>query len=145
MSWYGDGVRRWWQARRHRGDSVACPLCEHGFDAWGGGGRCWRCAALPHHRAAWEALAAHPELLGRAERVVHLSPPYGLRNRIARESGFEYVTADPDPHRANVVPGLLEADSFDGAILTEEADRAEAERLVRPGGWLVTPAEVARR
>lgn len=145
MSWYGDGLRRWWDARRHRGDAVACPLCEHGFDAWAPGDRCWRCGALPHHRATWTTLAAHPELLGRVERVVHLSPQYGLRNRIARESGFEYVTADPDPHRANIVPALLETESFDGAVTTEAGDRPEAERLLRPGGWLVSPGEVTRR
>jgi hypothetical protein len=141
--WATDGLARWWRARRHRGHAVACPLCDHAFDAWDADGRCWRCGGLPRHRAAWAALAARPELLGAAERVVHLSPQYGLRNRIARESGFEYVTADADADRANIVPALLPAASFDGAVLTEERDRAEAERLVRPGGWVATDAGVA--
>lgn len=143
MSWASDGVARWWCARRHAGDAVACPLCERSFRAWDAGERCWRCRSEPRHRAAWQALAARPELLRDAERVVLLSPQYGLRNRIARESGFEFVTADRDPERANVVPALLDSRSFDGAVATEAADAGEAERVVRSGGWIASGAGVA--
>jgi hypothetical protein len=153
--WGRDVALRRWRAHCHRGEAVACPLCGWRFDAWGPGEACWWCEAGPPQRAVWEALSARPELLAPGSSVLHFEPGWSLQGRVAARSGFDYVTAGPDPEVANLaidVAGLALADaSYDGVIAPHavhrrpDRDRALAElrRVLRPGGWLLLTAQAA--
>jgi SAM-dependent methyltransferase len=145
------GLRRW-RAHAHRGDAVRCPLCGRGFDRWAPGERCWWCDSGPRERAVGAVLEARPELLAYDSDVLHFSPGWGLQAWVASHSGFEYMTAGPDPEIDNVEldPAAIDLPdgSYDGIIAPHDVDAgsrgpralAELRRVLRPGGWLLLVA-----
>jgi len=80
---------------------VHCPVCDSRFDAfkddWNRvGALCWRCGSHERHRAQWLLLQRRPELLRETRSLLHFSPEWCLRRRLAATPGLRYVTTDLD-------------------------------------------------
>jgi SAM-dependent methyltransferase len=146
---------------RHRGDAVRCPVCGHGFDRfkddWNRpGALCWRCGAHERHRAQWLALESRPELLAGARSLLHFSPEWCLRRRLAALPGLRYVTTDADPEqdvdlRLDITAIELPDCAFDAVVcshvLEHVADDAaaigELRRITAPGGFVLVMVPLA--
>jgi SAM-dependent methyltransferase len=148
------GVRLRYRVLRHRGGSVVCPVCGHGFssfrDDWNRPNAiCWRCGSHERHRLLWLYLEHHPQLLAGARSLLHFAPEWCLEQRLRRLAGVRYVTADLDPAKGELqldITNLALADaSFDAILCSHvlehvEADRAamrELFRVLTPGGWAI--------
>jgi SAM-dependent methyltransferase len=122
MSRLADAVRLRAVSARHRGDAVTCPLCEHSFDAfkddWNRpGALCWRCGSHERHRAQWLLLERRPQLLAGVRSLLHFSPEWCLRRRLATIDGLRYVTTDLDPEQpADLRLDITAIDLPDGAF-----------------------------
>ncbi|MGH2898316.1 MAG: methyltransferase domain-containing protein [Solirubrobacteraceae bacterium] len=105
MSRIGAAVRVRAATARHRGSAVRCPVCEHTFDRFKNdwnrpAALCWRCGSHERHRAQWLLFERRPELLAGAGSLLHFSPEFCLRRRLAGLPGLRYVTTDLDPAQA---------------------------------------------
>jgi SAM-dependent methyltransferase len=157
------GVRLRYRMLRHRGDSVTCPVCGHGFsrfrDDWNRPNAvCWRCGSHERHRLLWLYLERHPQLLAEPGSMLHFAPEWCLEQRLRRVERLRYVTADLDPAKGELeldITALALPDLAFGAILCShvlehvEADRAamsELYRVLAPGGWLIVmvPVDLGR-
>jgi SAM-dependent methyltransferase len=150
-------------AARHRGGAVHCPLCDRGFDRfkddWNRpNALCWRCGAQERHRAQWLLFERRPELLGRARSLLHFSPEWCLRRRLAAVPGLRYVTTDldidpahPTDLRLDVTALDLPDAGFDAVICSHvlehvDDDRAamrELRRVTAPGGFTLVMVPLA--
>lgn len=106
---------------RHRGDAVACPVCEHRFDRFKDdrnrpNALCWRCGSQERHRAQWLLLERRPELLRDAATVLHFAPEWCLRRRLSAIGGLRYVTADLDGAGVDLQLDITALDLPDGAF-----------------------------
>jgi len=164
MSRVATAVRVRVATARHRGDAVRCPLCAHGFDRfkddWNRpNALCWRCGSHERHRAQWLLLERRPQLLGEARSLLHLSPEWCLRRKLAELPGLRYVTSDRDPAqdvdlRLDVTALDLPADAFDAVICSHVLEHVpddatamrELRRVTAPGGWclVMVPIDLAR-
>ena len=159
----GQGLARRLAYVRHRGDRVACPICESTFarfkDDWNRPDvLCWRCGSHERHRAQWLLLRGRPELLGGARRLLHFAPEHCLRGPLESIPGLEYVTGDLDPDGVDLeldVTGLaLEDGAFDALICShvlehvpeDAAAMRELRRVTAPGGWclVLVPLDIER-
>ena len=149
---------------RHRGDAVCCPLCGNGFDRfkddWNrAGALCWRCGSHERHRAQWLLLERRPQLLRDARSLLHFSPEWCLRRRLAWLPGLRYVTTDLDPGqdvdlRLDVTALDLPDGAFDAVICShvlehvpdDAAAMRELRRVTAPGGWclVMVPLDLSR-
>ena len=151
---------------RHRGTSVACPLCGGRFDrfkdAWNRpNALCWRCGSHERHRAQWLLFARRPELLREPRSLLHFAPEWTMRERLAplaAQRGIRYVTADLDPTGVDLRLDLTALDLPDGAfdavlcshvlehIPDDAAAMRELRRVTAPGGWclVMVPLDVTR-
>lgn len=146
------GVLRW-RVFSHRGDTVQCPVCGHGFDRFADdpGNRpealCWRCGSHERHRAQWLLLQSRPQLLNGAGSVLHFAPEWSLRRRLNAIAGLRYVTADlaqrdVDLH-LDVTALDLPDDAFGGVICSHVLEHVDEDgtamrelcRVTAPGGW----------
>ena len=161
MSRLRDAVRVRAATARHRGSTVHCPVCEHGFDRfkddWNRpNALCWRCGAQERHRAQWLLFERRPELLANARSLLHFSPEWCLRRRLAARTGLRYVTSDLDlaqdaDLRLDVTALELPDGAFDAIIcshvLEHVRDDARAMRELRrisaPGGWALVMVPLA--
>lgn len=96
-----DAVRVRADTARHRGSTVHCPVCDHGFDRFKDDWNrpdalCWRCGAQERHRAQWLLFERRPQLLAGARSLLHFSPEWCLRERLAAVRDLRYVTSDLD-------------------------------------------------
>ncbi len=146
---------------RHRGAAVHCPLCEHGFDrfkdAWNRpNALCWRCGAHERHRAQWLLFERRPELLRDAGSLLHFSPEWCLRRRLAAVPGLRYVTTDLDARQAaelrlDITALDLPDDGFDAVICShvlehvadDRAAMRELHRVTAPGGFALVMVPLA--
>lgn len=147
---------------RRRGSTVRCPLCEHGFDRfkdeWNRpNALCWRCGSHERHRAQWLLLDQHrPELLEDTRALLHFSPEWCLRDRLASLSHLRYVTTDLDPAqdvelRLDVTATGLPDGAFDAVICShvlehvpdDAAAMRELHRVTAPGGWCLVMVPLA--
>ena len=165
MSRLTEAVRVRVATARHRGATVECPLCEHGFDRfkdeWNRpNALCWRCGSHERHRAQWLLLdRLRPELLTDRRALLHFSPEWCLRRRFAALPLLRYVTSDLDPAqdadlRLDITRLDLPDSAFDAVIcshvLEHVADDASAMRELRritaPGGWclVMVPLDLHR-
>lgn len=146
---------------RHRGSTVQCPLCEYGFDRfkddWNRpNALCWRCGSQERHRAQWLLFERRPQLLADARSLLHFSPEWCLRERLAAVPGLRYVTSDLDvTQRADLRLDITALDLPDDAIdavicshvLEHVPDDAtamrELRRIVAPGGWCLVMVPLA--
>ena len=146
---------------RHRGDTVRCPVCEHGFDrfkaAWNRpAALCWRCGAHERHRAQWLLFERRPQLLAGARSMLHFSPEWCLRHRLAQRPGLRYVTSDLDATqsadlRLDVTALDLPAGAFDAVICShvlehvpdDDAAMRELRRVTAPGGFTLVMVPLA--
>ena len=147
---------------RHRGSAVHCPLCEHGFDRfkddWNRpNALCWRCGSHERHRAQWLLLRdLRPELLDGARSLLHFSPEWCLRERLAAWPRLRYVTTDLDATqradlRLDVTALALPDDAFDAVICShvlehvpdDGAAMRELRRVTAPGGWCLVMVPLA--
>ena len=164
MSRVGAAVRLRAATARHRGNAVRCPLCANGFDRfkddWNRrNALCWRCGSHERHRAQWLLLERRPELLRGARSLLHFSPEWCLRRRLAAVAGLRYVTTDLDPAqdvdlRLDVVALDLPDGAFDAVICShvlehvpdDAAAMRELLRITAPGGWclVMVPIDLAR-
>jgi SAM-dependent methyltransferase len=156
-----DAVRLRATVARHRGDAVHCPLCEHSYDAfkndWNrAGALCWRCGSHERHRAQWLLLERRPELLRAAGSLLHFSPEWCLRRRLAATLGLRYVTTDLDPEqevdlRLDVTAIELPDDAFDAVLCShvlehvhdDAAAMRELRRITAPGGFCLVMVPLA--
>jgi SAM-dependent methyltransferase len=150
---------------RHRGTAVHCPLCENGFDRFKDDWNrpdalCWRCGAHERHRAQWLLLdRLRPQLLADAGSLLHFSPEWCLRRRLAARPGLRYVTTDLDRSqdadlRLDVTALDLPDDAFDAVICShvlehvadDTAAMRELRRVTAPGGWclVMVPLDLTR-
>jgi SAM-dependent methyltransferase len=151
---------------RHRGTSVACPLCGGRFDrfkdAWNRpNALCWRCGSHERHRAQWLLFTRRPELLRAPRSLLHFAPEWTMRERLAplaAQRGVRYVTADLDPTGVDLRLDLTALDLPDGAfdavlcshvlehIPDDAAAMRELRRVTAPGGWclVMVPLDVTR-
>lgn len=161
MSRITDAVRVRAASARHRGDSVRCPLCELEFNAfkddWNrANALCWRCGSHERHRAQWLLLTRRPELLDGARSLLHFSPEWCLRRKLASRSDLRYVTTDLDPAqdvdlRLDITALELPDGSFDAVICSHvlehvdaDADAmAELRRITAPGGFVLVMVPLA--
>jgi SAM-dependent methyltransferase len=161
------GVKRRLDLARHRGARVECPVCGSRFDRFKDDWNrpdalCWRCGSHERHRAQWLLLTQRPPLLASASRLLHFAPEYCLRRRlveVAKQDGFEYVTADFDPEgvdlRLDITQLALADASFDAVMCShvlehvpdDAAAMRELRRVTRPGGWclVMVPLDVNRQ
>ena len=164
MSRLADAVRLRAVTARHRGDAVTCPLCEHGFDAfkddWNRpGALCWRCGSHERHRAQWLLLQRRPQLLREARSLLHFSPEWCLRRRLAAMPGLRYVTTDLDPEqdvdvRLDITAIDLPDGAFDAVLCSHVLEHvsddaramAELRRITAPGGFclVMVPLDLHR-
>jgi SAM-dependent methyltransferase len=147
----------------HRGDTVLCPVCGHGFDRfrsdWNrSGALCWRCGSHERHRALWLFLESRPELLLDASSLLHFAPEWCLERRLREVAGLRYTSADLAPNTAELQLDItdlrLPDGSFDAIICSHvlehvEDDRAamrELHRVLVPGGWAIVlvPLDLTR-
>jgi SAM-dependent methyltransferase len=148
---------------RHRGDAVACPICERSFDRFADDhdraqALCWRCGAHERHRAQWLLLRSRPELLGAAGSLLHFAPEWTLRRRLSRVDHLRYVTADlqqrdVDLHLDITALALPDA-SFDAVICSHVLEHipddgsamGELRRVTASGGWclVMVPLDLER-
>jgi SAM-dependent methyltransferase len=146
---------------RHRGSAVRCPLCENTFDRfkddWNRpNALCWRCGSHERHRAQWLLFERRPELLGDARSLLHFSPEWCLRERLARLPGLRYVTTDLDAAqdvdlRLDVTALELADDAFDAVVCShvlehvpdDAAAMRELRRVTAPGGFTLVMVPLA--
>lgn len=163
MSRVADAVRVRAITRRHRGDAVTCPICEHSFDAfkddWNRAqALCWRCGSHERHRTQWLLLQRRPELLRDARSLLHFAPEWCISRRLRALPDLRYVTADLDPTgvdlRLDVTALHLPDGAFDAVlcshVLEHVPDDAQAMRELRritaPGGFclVMVPLDLGR-
>jgi SAM-dependent methyltransferase len=146
---------------RHRGSAVRCPLCDNAFDRFKDDWNrpdalCWRCGSHERHRAQWLLLQRRPELLEHARSLLHFSPEWCLRRRLAGRPGLRYVTTDLDPSqdvdlRLDVTALELPDGAFDAVICShvlehvpdDAAAMAELRRITAPGGFALVMVPLA--
>jgi len=146
---------------RHRGDGVRCPVCDNGFarfkDDWNRpNALCWRCGAQERHRAQWLLFERRPQLLGEAGSLLHFSPEWCLRRRLAALPGLRYVTTDLDAQQAadlrlDVTALALPDGAFDAVICShvlehvsdDAAAMRELRRVTAPGGFTLVMVPLA--
>jgi SAM-dependent methyltransferase len=156
-----DAVRLRATVARHRGDAVHCPVCDSRFDAFKNdwnrvGALCWRCGSHERHRAQWLLLQRRPELLRDARSLLHFSPEWCLRRRLAAVDGLRYVTTDLDPEqevdlRLDVTALELPDDAFDAVLCShvlehvpdDAAAMRELRRVTAPGGFCLVMVPLA--
>ena len=161
MSRLLDAARVRAQTARHRGSAVRCPLCDHAFDrfkdAWNRpNALCWRCGAHERHRAQWLLLERRPELLEGARSLLHFSPEWCLRRRLAQRPGLRYVTTDLDAAqgadlRLDITALDLPDAAFDAVICShvlehvpdDAAAMRELRRVTAPAGWCLVMVPLA--
>lgn len=162
MSRVLDAVRVRAATARHRGSAVHCPLCDNGFDHFKAdwnrpNALCWRCGSHERHRAQWLLLQRRPELLAGARSLLHFSPEWCLRRKLAARPRLRYVTTDLDPARADVDLRLdvtaidLPDDAFDAVLCShvlehvpdDRAAMAELRRITAPGGFALVMVPLA--
>lgn len=149
---------------RHRGNVVRCPLCDNGFDRfkddWNRpNALCWRCGSHERHRAQWLLLERRPQLLGKARSLLHFSPEWCLRRKLAALPGLRYVTTDLDPAqdvdlRLDIVALDLPDGAFEAVICShvlehvpdDAAAMRELRRVTAAGGWclVMVPIDLTR-
>jgi len=145
---------------RHRGDTVSCPLCGHGFDRFKDdrnrpNALCWRCGSQERHRAQWLLFERRPQLLGRARSLLHFAPEWCLRQRFGVLPGLRYVTADLDADGVDLQLDVTKLDVADGAfdvvicshvlehVPDDAAAMAELRRITAPGGCCLVMVPIA--
>jgi SAM-dependent methyltransferase len=151
---YYDAVRPVHTAR-HRGVTVACPLCGEQFDEWmpsPGNGislMCWSCGSYPRHRALWRWLVTESRLIDHTPSLLHFAPERSLRRKFEALRVLRYETADIRRLRANLQIDIMDIALPDGSfdailcshVLEHVPDDAramrECHRVLRPGGWMV--------
>ncbi len=156
-----DAVRLRATVARHRGDAVHCPVCDSRFDGfkddWNRvGALCWRCGSHERHRAQWLLLQSRPELLREARSLLHFSPEWCLRRRLAATPGLRYVTTDLDPEqevdlRLDVTALDLPDGAFDAVLCShvlehvpdDAAAMRELRRITAPGGFCLVMVPLA--
>jgi SAM-dependent methyltransferase len=146
---------------RHRGSAVRCPLCDNGFDRFKDDWNrphalCWRCGSHERHRAQWLLFERRPELLRQARSLLHFSPEWCLRERLARVPGLRYVTTDLDPAQdVDLRLDVTALDRPDGAfdavlcshvlehVPDDGAAMRELHRVTAPGGFTLVMVPLA--
>jgi len=156
-----DAVRVRTATARHRGSTVHCPVCDHRFDHFKDDWNrpdalCWRCGAQERHRAQWLLFERRPQLLDEARSLLHFSPEWCLRRRLAALPGLRYVTTDLDPQqtadlRLDVTALELPDAALDAVIcshvlehvLDDGAAMRELRRVTAPGGFTLVMVPLA--
>ena len=148
---------------RHRGDAVHCPVCDNRFDRfkddWNRpNALCWRCGAQERHRAQWLLFERRPELLAEARSLLHFSPEWCLRRRLAAVGGLCYVTSDldidpthPADLRLDVTALALPDGAFDAIICSHVLEHVpddrsamrELRRITAPAGFTLVMVPLA--
>ena len=146
---------------RHRGRAVRCPLCEHGFDRFKDDWNrpdalCWRCGSHERHRAQWLLFERRPQLLAGAGSLLHFSPEWCLRERLAQRPGLRYVTTDLDRSQdvdlhLDVTALELPDGAFDAVLCShvlehvpnDAAAMRELRRVTAPDGWCLVMVPLA--
>ena len=161
MSRLLDAVRVRAATARHRGRTVHCPLCANDFDRfkddWNRpNALCWRCGAQERHRAQWLLFERRPQLLASARSLLHFSPEWCLRRRLAALPALRYVTSDLDTTqdadlRLDVTALGLPDGAFDAVICSHVLEHVPADgaamrelrRITAPGGFTLVMVPLA--
>jgi len=160
VSRVGAALRLRANTARHRGDAVACPVCEHRFDRFKDasnrpGALCWRCGSQERHRAQWLLFERRPELLGDAGSLLHFAPEWCLRRRLSATPDLRYVTADLDGTGVDLQLDVTRLDLPDAAfdlvicshvlehVPDDAAAMTELRRITAPGGCCLVMVPLA--
>jgi len=161
MNRLADALRVRAATARHRGNAVQCPLCGNGFDRFKDDWNrpdalCWRCGSHERHRAQWLLFERRPELLRDARSLLHFSPEWCLRERLAAVPGLNYVTTDLDDTqdvdaRLDVTALDLPDDRFDAVLCShvlehvpdDGAAMRELRRVTAPSGFTLVMIPLA--
>ena len=153
-------LRLW--ARLARGEGVECPCCGGRFRRFVPYGvrprrpnaQCPACGAVERHRLLWLFLRERTDLFTRPQRLLHVAPEAVFAERLRRQPGLRYVSADLASPLAGVrvdVQSLPFADAAFDALLCHHVlehvpdDRramGELRRVLRPGGWAVLQSPI---
>jgi len=153
-------LRLW--ARLARGEGVECPCCGGRFRRFVPYGvrprrpnaQCPACGAVERHRLLWLFLRERTDLFTRPQRLLHVAPEAVFAERLCRQPGLRYVSADLDSPIAGVrvdvqrppfAAAAFAALLFHHVLVHVPDDRramAELRRVLRPGGWAVLQSPI---
>jgi SAM-dependent methyltransferase len=132
------------------GSRVECPVCERHYRKFarfhGENDQCPGCGALMRHRAILLYLRDVLQLPGKGVGFLHIGPAESMRRRVSRFDSIDYLSADIDPHKADVQADITQLQfddaSFDFVLCVHVLEHvpedrkaiSEIHRVLRPGG-----------
>jgi hypothetical protein len=149
-----------WRAALHRGDAVACPVCESTFDAFMPAPNrpdaiCPRCLSQERHRALWIELQTATDVFTRPQSLLHFAPEATMARRLRAVPTLRHRSADLDSPLADEHFDITAIPHPDGAfdtilcshVLEHVDDDARAMRELRrvlaPGGLALVMVPIA--
>ncbi len=143
---------------RHLGWQRRCPLCGGRFRAFLPLGRgyyerpdalCPVCLSLERHRLIWLFLQAKTDLPAGGLKLLHFAPEKCLADRLRKVPYINYVTADLEFGRGDLVMDVTSIPCKEGSydavlcvhvlehVVDDRGALREFFRILKPGGWAI--------
>jgi hypothetical protein len=154
---YVRSIRRVVNSLLYHGNRRYCPVCEKSSRRFGKTGiipredaKCMCCGALERHRFVWLYFRGMTDLLNRKpKKVLHVAPEPCFRQRLLKELGLDYVTADLSDPRAAVKMDITDIqfpdESFDVIYCSHVLEHVQEDkqamrefhRVLKRDGWAI--------